>query len=72
MPPEYSGDVISGMCNEGKHGRCSGWMIVPSYRKAGPPDISIKCRCSHCDHPEVAHDRHLTDPPERSPAPWNS
>lgn len=62
MPPPE--DSMSGMCAQGKHGRCTGWMVVPnmSWTRRYPPDISVKCRCPVCDHPDVHPHRHLNEP----------
>jgi hypothetical protein len=71
-PRDYV-DSISGMCADGKHGRCTGWMVVPHYGDYhGDPDISIQCTCVACKHPPVDPYRHLTE--RRSPRKtrWNS
>lgn len=59
-------DNTSAMCLQGQHGRCGGWLIVPNFdrRRYAQPDISVKCWCPECKHPEVARDRHVTDPPK--------
>lgn len=63
--------MISGFCEEGKHGRCSGWMVVPAYGEgAEHPDISVRCFCLVCRHPRVERDHHITHPPRGST--WSS
>lgn len=65
-------DQTSAMCAEGKHGRCSGWIVVPNHGKdrREMPDISVKCWCGECKHPDVDPRRHLTHPPKGSA--WSS
>jgi hypothetical protein len=72
LPPRDQADVISGFCQQGKHGLCSGWLVVPSYGDLhGHPDISITCRCKQCKHSEVEPNHHLTHPPTKA-KPWTS
>jgi hypothetical protein len=71
LPPRDPADVISGFCTEGKHGKCTGWLVVPSYGDLhDDPDISTHCRCPVCKHPRVDPKRHLTHPPTKAAA-WN-
>jgi hypothetical protein len=63
--------MISGMCADGKHGRCTGWLVIPNYGDGhGDTEISVRCWCAVCEHPDVDPYRHLTQPPTR-PA-WKS
>lgn len=63
MPPRDAYDRISGMCWDGKHHRCSGWMVVPSYahKTHGKEILSVRCECETCVHPPVESDRHVKE-----------
>lgn len=63
--------MTSGFCAQGQHGRCSGWLVVPSYGDAhDEADLSVHCRCLVCKHPPVDPKRHLKHPPTKAAA-WN-
>lgn len=52
---------ISAPCWDGRHQRCTGWMVIPDhsdYGRAHSDDVSVRCECSTCDHPAVDPDRH--------------
>jgi hypothetical protein len=57
-------DRISGYCDEGRHHRCTGWMIVTNQNRRGAisEDASIACGCRVCRHPDVDVNRHLYEP----------
>lgn len=64
-PHKHAAITLSAMCAQGKHGRCGGWLIVPNFtRNAIGRDLSVTCRCPQCKHPDVAPDRHITNPPK--------
>lgn len=64
-------NAISAPCWDGRHRRCTGWLVVPDEGGAarGLPvanrvDRSIRCECETCDHSPVSPDRHLHENPQ--------
>lgn len=55
-------DRISAVCTEGRHHRCTGWMVIPdesSFGRRNKVDQSVRCECITCRHPPVAKRHHL-------------
>lgn len=61
-------------CWNGKHHRCTGWLVIPDDSDIGrktQSDQSIRCECPVCPHPPISRLRHVHKATARG-ASWSS